>query len=684
MSDEDIRHLARAAGLAETWTDALGQPQQVSIGSLHRILDALGLSAATPADIENSHRKLGLPNTLPALVTMQAGTRLALPRGTGGAARGELTYEDGSVASLRFSIRGDRLIGPTLDRVGYHRLEFGDRHTTVAVAPSRCVTIEDRAEGKRLWGVAAQIYSLRRAGDGGIGDATAVRQLAEGAARHGADAIALSPVHSLFAADPGRYGPYSPSSRLFFNPLFADPELVFRRERVAQHRRDGQALEQAALVDWPPAAAAKLGLLRRLFEDFEAQDTANDTDLAKDFAAFLQESGDLLQGHALFEALHGKWLGGEPARGYWRDWPPAFRQGLARPDDPEMASFLAAEGSTVRFHQFLQWLAARSFGAAQTAAVGAGMKIGLISDLAIGMDRAGSHAWSRQSDLLLGLNIGAPPDEFNRAGQDWGLSGFSPRALMATGFEPFLSTVRAAMRHAGGVRIDHIMGLQRLWLVPEGASSADGAYLDYPLDDLLRLLALESHRHGAVVIGEDLGTVPRGFRRRLTQAGIAGMDVMWFERNRGSFRTPARWRPDAVSMTTTHDLPTVAGWWRGSDIETRGALGLSAEGEAEGRQRDRRRLWQAFTAAGTGEGPAPGLDDPGPVVDAALGFVASSPAPLMLAPVEDLLGLAEQPNLPGTIDEHPNWRRRLAPPAADLFEDAAVARRAAAIVARRP
>lgn len=680
MSEDDVRRLARAAGLAETWTDALGVPQQVSLDSLHRILDALGLPAATPADIEDSHRRLVPKDGLPPMVTMQAGSRLILPRH--GAARGLLTYEDGGSAALRFSIRADRLVGPVLDRVGYHRLEIADREVTVAVAPKRCVTIEERAHGKKLWGVAAQIYSLRRGGDGGIGDATAVRELAVAAAGHGADAVALSPVHSLFAADPGRYGPYSPSSRLFFNPLFADPEIVFGPERVAAHRSETTAFDRAVLIDWQPAAAAKLVLLRKLFDDFEAHDAASGTALSTDFDDFVREGGDLLQGHALFEALHGKWLGGEPARGYWRDWPEAFRKGLTS-GDAEMAAFLASESRTVRFHQFLQWLTARSFAAAQAAATGAGMRIGLISDLAIGMDRAGSHAWSRQSDLLLGLGIGAPPDEFNRQGQDWGLSGFSPQALVSTGFEPFLSTVRAAMRHAGGVRIDHIMGLQRLWLVPEGAPPSEGAYLTYPLDDLLRLLALESHRHDAVVIGEDLGTVPRGFRRRLSDAGIAGMDVMWFERNRGGFRTPSRWRRDAVSMTTTHDLPTVAGWWRGADIDVRGALGLSAPGEAEDRQRDRRRLWLAFTAAGVAEGAPPAAESPDAAVDAALGFAASSPAPLMLAPLEDLLGLAEQPNLPGTIDQHPNWRRRLQPPAAKLFDEPAVARRAATIVSRR-
>jgi 4-alpha-glucanotransferase len=679
--DDEVRRLARAAGLAETWTDALGNPQQVSIGSLQRILVALGFPAGTPAELEESARRLAPRTTLPPLVTLQSGSRLTLPRH--GAPRALLHYEDGGTAALRFSIRADRLVGPAIDRVGYHRLEIADSEVIVAVAPRRCVTIADRAEGRRLWGVAAQIYGLRRPGDGGIGDATAVRELAIGAASRGADAVALSPVHSLFAADPGRYGPYSPSSRLFLNPLFADPEIVFGRQRVAPHRRDSEGLERSSLVDWRPAAEAKLGLLQRVFEEFEKTDMAQGTGLSKAFDDFVTAGGDLLRGHALFETLHGKWLGAEPALGFWRDWPPAFRQGLTRPDDPEMAAFVAAEGRSVRFHQFLQWLAARSFESAQAGAVGAGMKIGLISDLAIGMDRAGSHGWSRQSDLLLGLGIGAPPDEFNRQGQDWGLSGFSPQALVATGFEPFLSTVRAAMRYAGGVRIDHVMGLQRLWLVPEGAPPAEGAYLDYPLDDLLRLLALESHRHGAVVIGEDLGTVPRGFRRRLSEAGIAGMDVMWFERNRGGFRTPSRWRRDAVSMTTTHDLPTVAGWWRGADIETRGSLGLAAEGEADQRQRDRRRLWLAFTAAGIVEGPPPPADEPSAAVDAALGFVASSPAPLMLAPIEDLLGLAEQPNLPGTIDQHPNWRRRLEPPAATLFDEPTVARRASLIAGRR-
>jgi 4-alpha-glucanotransferase len=239
------------------------------------------------------------------------------------------------------------------------------------------------------------------------------------------------------------------------------------------------------------------------------------------------------------------------------------------------------------------------------------------------------------------------------------------------------------LAHTGGVRIDHIMGLMRLWLVPRGAPASEGAYLAYPLEDLLRLLALESHRHGAVVIGEDLGTVPPGFRARLRRAGIAGMDVMWFERTRLTYRKPTRWRRDAVAMTTTHDLPTVAGWWSGEDIRTRRALGFGAAGEEEERKRDRVRLWRAFTAAGIVQGAPPPVDRPGAAVDAALGYVAQSPSPLMLAPLEDLLGLEAQPNLPGTIDEHPNWRRRLVPAAKDLFAVPEVEARARIIAGHR-
>jgi 4-alpha-glucanotransferase len=650
MKEEAVRARARQTGLAVDWVDAMGRQQQVRTESLRRILESLDGTEDRPA--------------VPPLVTARVDARIALPNLSIEAdTPAELMLEDGSVRPV--TIRGGKGAAvPAIDQPGYHRLRFADREITLAVAPARCVTLEEVGGGRRMWGVAAQIYSLRHAGDGGIGDAGAVRDLAEEAARRGADAVALSPVHSLFAADPARHGPYSPSSRLFLNPLYADPSVVFGADRVAACTPPGrEAPEEAPLIDWAQAGAAKFALLRGLFDDFAVRDLAAGTALAADFERFVREGGDALHEHALFEALQAE------RPGNWADWPVGWRQ--------------PGDAASVRYHLFLQWLTQRSFAAAQTAARTAGMRIGLISDLAIGMDRAGSHAWARQADLLLGLAIGAPPDLFNPRGQDWGLTGFSPRALVARGFEPFIATLRAALRYAGGVRIDHIMGLLRLWLIPRGAPASEGAFLAYPLEDLLRLLALESRRHGAVVIGEDLGTVPPGFRARLRRAGIAGMDVLWFERTRLTFKKPSRWRRDAVAMTTTHDLPTVAGWWSGEDIRTRRALGLGAVGEEEERRRDRGRLWRAFTGAGAAHGAPPPAEQPDAAVDGALAYVAQSLSPLMLAPLEDLLGLAEQPNLPGTVDEHPNWRRRLAPAAKDLFEAPPVQARAKIIASRR-
>jgi 4-alpha-glucanotransferase len=558
MNEEAVLARARTAGVAVDWTDAMGRPQRVRTESLRRLLEALnGIDAA-----------IGVP----PLVTARRGRPIAIA-GIDADHAGELVLEDGEAKSV--AIRDGTL--PGIGRLGYHRLRFADREITLAVAPPRCVTLQDIGGRERMWGVAAQVYSLRRAGDGGIGDAGAVRELAEAAARHGADAVALSPVHSLFPHDPARYGPYSPSSRLFLNPLYADPSATFDATTVGSD----DALERAALIDWPAAGAAKFARLRALFGEFDEMDTP----LLREFERFVVEGGEALRQHARFEA--------EQAAG------------------------------SERYHLFLQWVTARSFAAAHQAAKAAGMRIGLLSDLAIGMDRAGSHAWARRSD------------------------------------------------YSGGVRIDHIMGLMRLWLIPRGQPAGEGAYLAYPLEDLLALLALESHRYGAVVIGEDLGTVPPGFRGRLRRAGISGMDVLWFERTRLHFKKPSRWRADAVAMTTTHDLPTVAGWWNGEDIRTRRALGLGAPGEDQARQQDRARLWRAFAKAGL-DGPMPSADQPAPAVEAALGYVAQSPSPLMLAPLEDLLGLAEQPNLPGTIDEHPNWRRRLEPPARELFEGPAV------------
>jgi len=611
VTDETILDQAHRAGIAIDWTDTNGRSQRVSVASLKRILDALGESGPPP---------------LPPLVTATVGEPFQLD------AEGpaELVLEDGSRQSMTL-----RSGVPPINTPGYHTLRYGGREVTLAVAPQRCVTIGDIAPGQRLWGIAVQLYSLKRPDDGGIGDTTALAMLAHEAAKQGADAIALSPTHSLFPDDATRFGPYSPSSRLFFNPLLIDPASVLGERRV-----EAETAPDEVLIDWPSAARRKYALLRRLYDDFSAEQTP----LTRKFEAFLRDGGPSLTGHAGFEARNG---------------------------------------GDARFYAFLQWLSDGAFAAAQKTATDAGMRIGLISDLAIGLDGGGAQVGADPGAFLTGLSIGAPPDMFNPLGQDWGLTSFSPRALIAGGFSSFIATLRANMRHAGGVRIDHAMGLMRLWLVPHGAPSSEGAYLTYPLDDMLRLLALESYRHRAIVIGEDLGTVPPAFRARCRDAGISGMDVLWFQRDGRRFQAPHEWRADAVGMTTTHDLPTVAGWWRGADLELRRGVGTVEKSEIEQRPQERDALWQAFTEAGAAQGAVPSPDEPDSVVDAAIEFVAQAPGPLTIVPLEDIMGVIEQPNLPGTIDQHPNWRRRFHLPADEMLHQPASEGRLRRLKARR-
>jgi 4-alpha-glucanotransferase len=678
VSEEGLLDLARAAGIAVDWVDAAGAPRRVTPEVLRNILNALGLPCGTQVRVEESRAQLATAKDIqPPLVTADAGKSIVLPMRHQGAAR--ITSEDGTrqgaplVRRRDGSCRLDAGLEP-----GYYQLEVADQSITLAVAPQTCFRLGDIVEEPRLWGLAVQLYGLRRQGDSGIGDTGAVRALVSAAARYGADAIALSPVHALFAADAKHFSPYSPSSRLFLNPLLVDPAAVFGADRVAAATLAATSgatnLETGDLIDWPATAANKFALLRALFESF----SGNDGDpRAADFAQFRRMGGDLLERHALFEALHAARLKADPRQWNWRDWPSEWRN----PVSPTVAQFAAEHAREITFHVFMQWLADRAFAAAQTHARQAGMRIGLISDLAVGMDSGGSHAWSQPDDLLVGLNVGAPPDIFNPAGQNWGLTAFSPRGLKAGGFAPFLATLRTAMRHAGGVRIDHAMSLMRLWVIPEGAPPADGAYLTYPFNDFLRLVKLESARHRAVVVAEDLGTVPPGFQNQLDRAGIAGMRVLWFERAAEKFTPPRRWSSHAVAMTSTHDLPTVAGWWRGADIETRERLQIlgsngGTQAQQDQRQADRTQLWKAFRSAGVADAPMPASNDTAPVVDAAVKFVGATPSPLAILPLEDALGLTEQPNLPGTIDEHPNWRRRYQPTADQIFNDPAVAARA--------
>ncbi|MEH3159303.1 MAG: 4-alpha-glucanotransferase [Sphingomonas taxi] len=631
----DLATEAEAAGLQIDWQDADGRQHRVADSVLRAILDTLDTSTG------------GTP-----FVTADIGTTIAAGAPSGPA---EWQLEDGSRRPV--TVASDGTVPPLVE-TGYHRLETRGGPIDVAIAPPRCTA----PPSGRSWGPAVQIPALRGERATPFGDLGTLAEAASAFAHAGADALAISPTHALFPADPTRFSPYAPSSRLFHHALLADPTLV---GATPPPDAGGE------LIDWERALPERLAWLRATFDAAPAE-------MLVRFAAARAQRQDWEE-HAQFDALYAHFAP-TGARG-WQDWPTAYHD----PAGPAVATFVAHHARDVAFYAFLQWLAETSLAAAQNAARTVGMRVGLIADLAVGMDAGGSHGWSRRGDLLTGLSIGAPPDPLGPKGQNWGITALCPFALRRTGFEPFIRTVRAALCHAGGLRIDHALGLQRLWVIPAGGSAADGAYLTMPFADLMRILALESQRAAAIVIGEDLGTIPPGFREALAARGVLGMRVLPFERDADGFVAADRWDAQAVAMTGTHDTATLAGWWRGVDIGWNHRLGRAGDDEAADRAQrdaDKNALWTACTAAGVAQGPMP--DDDAPAVDAAIAFTAQAPCPLTIVPLEDLVGIEQQPNLPGTIDEHPNWRRRMPDTTAALLARPEVARRTRLLAAETP
>ncbi|WP_110642360.1 4-alpha-glucanotransferase [Salinicola sp. CPA57] len=684
-----LRQLASSVGLLLEWAGSDDQPQSLSEARQRRMLTRLGWPAGDDDEVAaslarwQSRQCPAAFDRLPPMLLADQDKPLQIPVADGGGCAFVLRLESGETLDGHLDAQGHL---PAIRETGYHRVSFlaepgGDSVTRMlAVAPPRCFTLDDvaREQGDAqpsYWGVAVQLYALRRDGDAGIGDLQALDELCTVVARAGADAVAISPLHALFTAHPERFSPYSPSSRLFYNVWHASPECLFDEATLARVREPfaDAIANQAALelIDWPASARLKLAMLERLFGHVQQDDSA----LAwrSRLAAFRRDGGDSLERHCRFEVLQA-----HADHNDWRQWPEAWRD----PRSEAVEAFAEQYREAITFAVFLQWLVAAGLDQVQGNARQAGMAVGLIADLAVGVDPAGSQAWSDPDELFPGLNAGSPPDAFNAHGQSWGVAAFSPVGLVDSGYRGFLAMLRASLAHAGGLRIDHILGLSRLWLVPDGETAQQGAYLRYPLDDLLRLVSLESWRHRAIVIGEDLGTVEAGLRDRLAARGVLGMSVMWFEREGEAFLPAKRWRPTTIAMTSTHDLPTVAGWWLENDLRWRERLGLLAADEdpavlGEQRRHDRRRLVGVCGLDGIAgdDGIASDRVSVDDVIDAALVHVAATPTPLALLPLEDLLGLVEQANLPGTLDEHPNWRRRLPAPAPQALKAPAVQQR---------
>jgi len=573
----------------------------------------------------------------------------------------EIRWENGDVEhhpfwlpELRENKPGERLIPlPKPLRLGYHELRvflvtqpeltvFAEAH--FIVCPRRALSFEGRAAG-----VALSLYGLRSARDWGCGDITDLRAAIDVFARAGASFVALNPLHAIANRQPYNISPYLPQSSLYRNFIYIDVEQAPGYLQEDWIVRQAAELRETEFVEYERVAQLKLRALSDAFDRFLEYGSA------PEFDAYVEAEGAPLNDYAVFCALDEAMHGRNPNVWLWTDWPEQYRD----PRSAAVEEFAREHRGRVLFFKFLQWQLDAQLAQAQEHARAGGMKIGLYHDLALATDRFGADLWANRAFYVAGCRVGAPPDDFAPNGQDWGFPPPNREAHRANGYRLFAQSIHNSARHGGALRIDHVMRFFRLYWMPDGVSAAEGAYVRDYAEVLLGVLALESMRNNFIVVGEDLGTVSGEVRHRLAEAGILGIRLLWFERNGdGSFRGPGEYPSQAAVSTTTHDLPTCAGFFSGRDIEARKAAALIDEAayreQWDSRHREIERLNQALDAAGFHGDP--------------LGFVMGTPCSLAVVNQEDLTGETDQQNLPASTWQYPNWRRKMKVAVEELAE----------------
>jgi 4-alpha-glucanotransferase len=677
--DPSLVDLAGRFGVATEYLDWNDRRVMVPEATLVAVLGALGVAASTDEDRaaalverDRDYWSRTLPRTL---VTRTGAEKRFWVHVTHGDPIGLwVRLEDGEVRTgLRqlenstppYDLDG-RLIGEATFElpgdlpIGYHQLHVSSgafETSTVLIVSPAALEVPARLGARRAWGLATQLYSVRSKLSWGVGDLTDLADLAVwSASRHGAGYILVNPLHAAAPTAPMEPSPYLPTTRRFVNPLYlrveAIPEFAYVRQRgrIRTARTDLQRRAgRVDTVDRDSAWAAKRPALHSIYL---VQRSAG-RELA--YAAFRAREGRSLDDFAIWCAL------AEQFGNDWHQWP----QSLRHPGGPAVADFAAGHTDAVDFHRWLQWQLDEQLTAAQSAAIGAGMELGIMHDLAVGVDPNGADAWALQDVLALGVSAGAPPDEFNQLGQDWSQPPWRPDQLLERAYEPFRALVNAALRHAGGIRIDHIIGLFRLWWIPRGARPTEGTYVRYDHEAMIGIVALEAHRAGAVVVGEDLGTVEPWVRDYLGERGLFGTSILWFELDRdGPARKPLRaerWREYCLSSVTTHDLPPTAGYLAGEHVRLRQELGLLTRPVGEELESDRaeQAAWlQELRRVGL-------LGDDADVEQTILAlyrYLGRTPSKLLALALTDAVGDRRTQNQPGTVDEYPNWRVPLTGP----------------------
>ncbi len=645
MSTPVLSRLAEAMGILPQWWGIDGTQHTVMPDTQRALLAAMGVPADTDAeavaalgalDSAAAGRLLPEEQVVEAELPCRIELRRALPW--------QLHLEQGGV-----------LTGPATDTVaivppiGVHRLTAGGQECLVVAAPARAPT-----PANRLWGVAAALYGLRSPRNLGLGDYRDLAVAAANLAPTGADFIGINPVHAR-GADCDAISPYSPSCRTAYEtrhialedvPGFADSADARQCLDAASGRL--ATARAADLVDYAAHDAIHQSALQALFDAFQRTGTAaND-----EFAAWRRQRGADLTHFAVFEAISQRY-GAD-----WRTWPADLRA----PQANAVQTFADTAAPAVSYHAWLQWLADRQLADAHQSAKAAGMALGLYLDVAVGVRSGGADAWAAPACFATKVSLGAPPDAFSPQGQTWNIAPFNPIGLRAAGYVPFIAMLRAAMAHAGLIRIDHILGASRSFWIPPGG--VPGGYISYPVETLLALIRVEAHRAGCMVVGEDLGSVPDGLRQRLTDTGLFGCTVLQFEHDDAGFRSPRAYRPATLASFGTHDTPTIRGWWTGRDIDLRRDLGFY-DAQAHERARHQRRQERQHLKTTLRDEGLPSSGDAAPVT-AVHTLLARSASDLVAVQLDDALDVVDQQNLPGTIDEYPNWRRRYPVPTETL------------------
>ena len=672
--------LAHAHGVATEYWDWLGQHVIVSADAIRAVLTALGVEAGDDAEVETALEGVDLApwrRTLPATVVTREGwtpwVHAHALSGTGVTL--EVVLEDGTRRDIPQVERwvdprevDGRLVGEVTFELpadlppGWHRLvattdgEAVDPTTTEAtlvVTPPRLALPSALVEGRAV-GLQTQLYQVRSAESWGIGDLRDLADLASWAAtEHDAAFVLINPLHAAEPVVPVEPSPYLPTTRRFVSPLYLRVEDVpeVARLSAAASRRLGElataarALDTADSIDrnavWPLKAEA----LRLVFDAGLADQRASS------FAAFCEREGEGLTTFATWCALAE--VEGLP----WTDWPAALHD----PASPEVAAFREAHAEAVDFHRWLQWLLEQQLAATQAEATAAGMSLGVVHDLAVGVHPVGADAWGLGDALARGVTVGAPPDQFNQLGQDWSQPPWRPDRLAELGYAPFRDMVRTVLRDSGGIRVDHIIGLFRLWWIPSGGTPADGTYVHYDHEALLGILVLEAQRAGAVVVGEDLGVVAPHVRDYMSERGLVGTSILWFEWEGDQPKAPERYRDLCLSTVTTHDLPPSAGYLSLAHVAIREELGLLTRPVEEERAQELASIAKLRALCEERGLLAPGADTD-EVVEALHRWMALTPSRMLAVSLADVVGDLRAVNQPGTNDEYPNWRVPLSGP----------------------